>query len=64
MGIYLLINGMPMILCCISVMWNVCLNGLFKIFFVPLFSWELGKVGFFHNLLMLSPVLLLICWLS
>ena len=29
MGIYLVINGMPMILCFISVMWNVCLNGLF-----------------------------------
>ena len=28
--------------------------------FVPLFSWELGKVGFFHNSLMLSLVLLLL----
>ena len=32
-GIYLVINGIPMILCLISVMWNVCLNGLFKILF-------------------------------
>ena len=32
-GIYLVINRMPMILCFISVMWNVCLNGLFKILF-------------------------------
>ena len=32
-GIYLVINGMPMILCLISVMWNVCLNGLFRILF-------------------------------
>ena len=32
-GIYLVINGMPMILGFISVMWNVCLNGLVKILF-------------------------------
>ena len=27
-GIYLVINGIPMILCFISVIWKVCLNGL------------------------------------
>ena len=32
-GIYLVINGMPMILGFIYVMWNVCLNGLVKILF-------------------------------
>ena len=32
-GIYLVINGIPMILCLISVMWNVVLNGLFKILY-------------------------------
>ena len=32
-GIYLDINGMPMILCLISVIGNICLNGLFKILF-------------------------------
>ena len=31
-GIYLEINGIPMILCLISVIWNICLNGLVKIF--------------------------------
>ena len=29
-GIYLVMNGIAMILCFISVMWKVCLNGLFK----------------------------------
>ena len=29
-SIYLEINGMPMILCLISVMGNICLNSLFK----------------------------------
>ena len=32
-GIYVIINDMPMILCLISVIWNVCLNGLFRILF-------------------------------
>ena len=32
-GIYLVIKGIPMILCFLSVMWNVCLNGLIKILF-------------------------------
>ena len=27
-GIYFVINGIPMILCFISVVWKVCLNGL------------------------------------
>ena len=27
-GIFLVINGIPMIFCFISVMWKVCLNGL------------------------------------
>ena len=30
-GIYFEINGIPMILYLISVIWNICLNGLFKI---------------------------------
>ena len=32
-GIYLEINGIPMILCLISVIWNICLNGLVNILF-------------------------------
>ena len=32
-GIYLEINGIPMILFLISVIWNICLNGLVKILF-------------------------------
>ena len=32
-GKYLVMNGIPMILCFISVMWKVCLNGLFKSLF-------------------------------
>ena len=32
-GIYLDINVMPMILCLISVILNICLNGWFKILF-------------------------------
>ena len=27
-GIYSVINGIPMILCFISVIWKICLNGL------------------------------------
>ena len=30
---YILMNGIPMILCFISVIWKVCLNGLFKSLF-------------------------------
>ena len=53
-----------MILCFISVMWKVCLNGLLISFFsVPLFEWEQGKVEVFHNLLRLILVLLLACLL-
>ena len=29
-GIYYVVNGIPIILCFISVMWNICLKGLFK----------------------------------
>ena len=29
-GMFLIINSIPTILCFISVMWNVCLNGLVK----------------------------------
>ena len=32
-GVYLVINGVPTILCFISVIWNNCLKGLVKIFF-------------------------------
>ena len=32
-GIYLVINGTPMVLCFMSVMWIVCLNGLLSILF-------------------------------
>ena len=35
-GIYLVINGIAMILCFISVIWNVCLNGLVKKLFCSL----------------------------
>ena len=31
--IYLVMNGIPKILCFVSVMWDVCLNGLFKSLF-------------------------------
>ena len=40
-GIYLVINGIPIILCLISVIWNFCLKGLLKSFFVPMFGWVL-----------------------
>ena len=33
-----MINGIPIILCLISVIWNVCLKGLPKSFFVPMFG--------------------------
>ena len=32
-GMYLVMNGIPMIMCFISVMWKVCLKGLFKSLF-------------------------------
>ena len=32
-GMSLVMNGIPMILCFISVMWKVCSNGLFKSLF-------------------------------
>ena len=32
-GIYLVMNGNPMILCFISVIWKVCLNGSHMSFF-------------------------------
>ena len=32
-GMYLVMNGIPMIVCFISVMWKVCLNGLLKSLF-------------------------------
>ena len=32
-GIYFVMNGIPIILCFISVIWNICLNGLFRSLF-------------------------------
>ena len=29
-GMYFVINGIPMILCFVSVIWNICLNGLLR----------------------------------
>ena len=46
-GIYLVINGMPMILCFISVMRNVFLNGLFKISFCSIVLVGTRKSWFF-----------------
>ena len=60
-GIYLERNGIPIILCLISVIWNICLNGLFKIFAL-LFLWGEEIIGFFHSLPMLILVLLLVYW--
>ena len=48
-GKYLVTNCIPAILCFISVIWNVCLNGLAKSYYVPLFEWEQGIIGFFQN---------------
>ena len=61
-GIYLEINGIPMILCLISVIWNICLNGWLKFCFAPLFLWGEEIIEFFRSLLMLILVLLLVCW--
>ena len=62
-GIYLLINGIPMIQCFMSVIWNVCLIGFFRNLFCSIDLVRTKKVGFFQNLLMLSLVLLLVFWL-
>ena len=32
-GTYFVMNGIPITLCLISVIWNVCLNGLFRSLF-------------------------------
>ena len=62
-GIYLVINGMPMILCFISVMWNVCLNGLVNFFLFHCSSGDKEKLSFLHDLLELILVMLLTYWL-
>ena len=62
-GIYLEINGIPMILCLISVIWNICLNGLVKILFCSIvLVGRRNNIEFFRSLLMLILVLLLVCW--
>ena len=35
-GMYFVMSGIP-ILCFISVIWNICVNGLVRNYFVPLF---------------------------
>ena len=51
-----------MILYLISVIWNICLNGLLKFCFAPLFWWGGEIIGFFRSLSMLILVLLLTYW--
>ena len=51
LGIHLVTNGIPTILCSISVIWNFCWKGSIKFNSVPLFEWEEGTTGFFQNLL-------------
>ena len=63
-GIYLVKNGILKILFFLSVIWKVCLNGLFKsLFCFPLFEWEQERAVFFHSFLRLSLVLSLACLL-
>ena len=61
-GIYLEINGIPMILCLISVIWNICLNGLVKILFCSIVLVGEEIIEFFQSLPMLILVLLLVYW--
>ena len=61
-GIYLVINGIPLRLCFISVMWKVCLNGLLMSLFCSIVRVGTRKRWIFHNSLrlILSRLLLLV----
>ena len=56
-------DGIPIMLCFISVIWNVCLKGLFRSLFCSIVLVGTRKSWIFRNLLMLSLVLLLVYWL-
>ena len=62
-GMYFVMNGIPITLCFISVIWNICLNGLLRSLFYSIVLMGTRKSEFFHNLLMLSIVLMLVYWL-
>ena len=49
--IYSVINGIPTILCFMSVMWNICLKGLYKSLFCSIVRVGIRNDEFFHNLL-------------
>ena len=53
-------NGIPIILCFISVIWNICLNRLLRNLFCSIVLVGTRKVEFFYNLLGLRLVLLLV----
>ena len=50
MGIHLVINGIPTILCFISVMWKVCLKGLVKNLFCSIVRVGIRNNWIFPNL--------------
>ena len=45
MVIDFVVNGIPIILCFISVMWNFCLKGYLKAYFVQLIGLEQGIIS-------------------
>ena len=53
--IYLVINGMPLLLCFISVKWNVCFNGLFKILFCSIVLVGARKTWIFPKFINVEP---------
>ena len=62
-GIYLEINGIPMILCLISVDMKYLFKMVYlKFYSAPLFLWGEEIIEFFNSLPMLIPVLLLVYW--
>ena len=54
-GIFIVINGIPTILCYISVIWNVCLKGLVKRFFCSIVRVGLRNNWIFPKLVKLDP---------
>ena len=54
-GVYLVINGIPIKLCFISVIWNVCLKGLVKDLFCSIVRVGIRNSWFFPKLVKLDP---------
>ena len=55
LGIYLVINGIPTILCFKFVVWNNCLNGLIKSLFCSFVRVGTRNSWIFPKLLQLDP---------